>query len=656
MQVITKKQSRAIAVILAVLMLLSCFSFIQGSAYAASKGKRPYKSGDNIKNAVFYIAIDADNNGSIQDEGDKVYYYTLDEIKNFSDEVKYHYGNHGEGETSTVRGAKLSSMLENLQGFEINSTTEKWKIQYAEEDAFHASDKASKDTVKGLTDKDGDGNASGVAMPAETIIGYECKMTYDKPDANNVNDTKFNSFTTFVEASLLRAYRQTNSANTSVLKNFMGVVISESGASLSGKSGYTIKALSDDDGEMAVADDHEVSALMEGMKWPVRPQSLAYAKLSSINSLSYNGFNGVSSYVTAAADTSKVVKFYYTESPYFIVDNNGKTSKYLRSDLIEGSETTPSASSDPSNKPCYGYYQPMFYRYQGQLLSNLISPKAGQKVYLTKENGTMMDITSKIDKFFVAFSNTQSKKSSNQVEYNRKVVNYSSVKLVDLSTAQVVEAPLNEGGAGSIVESGKVPVSYDKASIVISNPVAVPAGLKAATKSYNTANLTWNRVSGASGYVVYQSTRSNGTYKAVKTITAGSTTKATVSGLKTGTNYYFKIKAYKNTVGGKLYSNYSAVKSAKPVLTKGVISKTTKIKKSKATVTWKKVAGASKYQLVYGQNKKITKGKKSVTTKSTKTTLKKLKKGKSYYVKVRAYRVVDGKRIYGPYSAVKRIK
>ena len=41
---------------------------------------------------------------------------------------------------------------------------------------------------------------------------------------------------------------------------------------------------------------------------------------------------------------------------------------------------------------------------------------------------------------------------------------------------------------------------------------------------------------------------------------------------------------------------------------------------------------------------------------SKKTTIKKLAKGKTYYVKVRAYKTVDGKKVYGAWSSVKSVK
>lgn len=70
------------------------------------------------------------------------------------------------------------------------------------------------------------------------------------------------------------------------------------------------------------------------------------------------------------------------------------------------------------------------------------------------------------------------------------------------------------------------------------------------------------------------------------------------------------------------------------------------------TVT-SKAAGASGYQVAYSTSK--NKGYKIVTSGSKKT-ISKLKKKKTYYIKVRAYKTVNGKKIYGSYSAVKKVK
>ena len=46
----------------------------------------------------------------------------------------------------------------------------------------------------------------------------------------------------------------------------------------------------------------------------------------------------------------------------------------------------------------------------------------------------------------------------------------------------------------------------------------------------------------------------------------------------------------------------------------------------------------------------------NASSKATKVTLKKLRSKKTYYVKVRAYKQVDGVRYYGPYSDIRSIK
>ena len=78
-------------------------------------------------------------------------------------------------------------------------------------------------------------------------------------------------------------------------------------------------------------------------------------------------------------------------------------------------------------------------------------------------------------------------------------------------------------------------------------------------------------------------------------------------------------------------------------------------KGKKLTVKWKKVTGAKGYQLQYAMNKKFKK-KKSVQTKKTKYTIKKLKKKKTYYIRVRAYKMNGKKKVYGKWSTVKKVK
>ena len=95
--------------------------------------------------------------------------------------------------------------------------------------------------------------------------------------------------------------------------------------------------------------------------------------------------------------------------------------------------------------------------------------------------------------------------------------------------------------------------------------------------------------------------------------------------------------------------------TVKVAAVKGV--KVKNVKKLKAVVSWKKVSKASGYE-VYRANKKKGKFKKIATIKKgsiVKYTNKKLKKKKSYFFKIRAYRVSGKKKVYGKYSSTVKV-
>ena len=85
--------------------------------------------------------------------------------------------------------------------------------------------------------------------------------------------------------------------------------------------------------------------------------------------------------------------------------------------------------------------------------------------------------------------------------------------------------------------------------------------------------------------------------------------------------------------------------------------KNVKAQKKKAAVTWKKVKDAEGYVIEYALKSNF-KGKKKVMVKkgtTLKKTVKKLKSGKRYFVRIRAYRTIGGKKIYTKYSAKKKV-
>ena len=86
--------------------------------------------------------------------------------------------------------------------------------------------------------------------------------------------------------------------------------------------------------------------------------------------------------------------------------------------------------------------------------------------------------------------------------------------------------------------------------------------------------------------------------------------------------------------------------------------KVKKLKKNRVKISWKRDKTVTGYQIAIktgskGKYKILKVLKKNKTTRFIK---KKLKKGKKYYVKVRAYKIVDNKKVYGKYSAAKKVQ
>lgn len=171
-------------------------------------------------------------------------------------------------------------------------------------------------------------------------------------------------------------------------------------------------------------------------------------------------------------------------------------------------------------------------------------------------------------------------------------------------------------------------------------------------KSTNgTTIIRWKKVINASGYKVYRAKKKKGKYELLNTTEALSYSDSSIIG---GRNYYYKVATYYKNESTTINGEASDV-----VLQVGTLKKVSlrvkNKKKSTASLSWKKVAGAKKYQIYRATRKKGKYSKIATTKKLTyKNTL--LSKKKTYYYKVRAYYVKAGKNIYGSYSNAKSIK
>ena len=181
--------------------------------------------------------------------------------------------------------------------------------------------------------------------------------------------------------------------------------------------------------------------------------------------------------------------------------------------------------------------------------------------------------------------------------------------------------------------------------------------------NYNAIQINWSKVDNVTGYQIYRSKGSANNFQLLKTINGNSTLTYKDATCLTGTKYYYRVRSYAPAFSADseseytLYSNASGCKYAAATLTKPAIKSLTAGKR-KATVKWSKITGANGY-VIYRSLKKTSNYKAVKTIKKSGTisfTNKKLKKGKRYYFKIRAYRIVSGKKVYSSYSAVKSVR
>ena len=136
--------------------------------------------------------------------------------------------------------------------------------------------------------------------------------------------------------------------------------------------------------------------------------------------------------------------------------------------------------------------------------------------------------------------------------------------------------------------------------------------------------------------------------------------------LKKGTDYTVSYKNNKSvgkatvTITGKGAYTGTITKTFKINPKSTSISKLTSPKTKQLKVTYKKVSGVTGYQVTYSTSKKFTKSTTKTTTvkgvSKLSKTVKSLKKGKTYYVKVRTYKTVGGTKYYSSYTSAKKIK
>lgn len=189
----------------------------------------------------------------------------------------------------------------------------------------------------------------------------------------------------------------------------------------------------------------------------------------------------------------------------------------------------------------------------------------------------------------------------------------------------------------------------------------------AEVRGYGLIHMNYSTLPGATGYKVYRAESKNASYKVI-----GSTRFSgfTDYGRSIGKVYYYKVRAYKNVNGEKVYSKYSPVFSYR-ILIPGPKVKSVQMKSSSAvTAKWEasltskhdkeyyaKFVGTSEPKFigykVYYSNQRYGNYKlvKTVNGRyNTNTTIKVSPSSEEHYIKVKAGFSFNGKKYYGAIS------
>ena len=175
------------------------------------------------------------------------------------------------------------------------------------------------------------------------------------------------------------------------------------------------------------------------------------------------------------------------------------------------------------------------------------------------------------------------------------------------------------------------------------------SGVKLGGRAADALRINWTKNANADGYIVemYQGNK----WVRVAKITNNSTTTFRKAGLKAGTVYKFRVKAYKMYDRTAAYSEYSATVTARtnPSVIKG--AKLGGRAADALRINWSKNASADGYIVEMYQGGKWVRVAK--ITNSNTTTFRKvgLKASTVYKFRVRAYKMSGKTALYGNYSA-----
>ncbi|MDY3375514.1 MAG: GH25 family lysozyme [Terrisporobacter othiniensis] len=470
------------------------------------------------------------------------------------------------------------------------------------------------------TDK---GNINGIGTSSEPAY-FDMNYTYLKPTNNQTSSNKIDLSSSSVSEISSKTYTGsaiepsfTVTLNNKILKENEDYTVTYSNNISIGTAKILIKGIGNYVGEKTIT--FKIVA-------PTTSKiNLSSASVSEISSKSYTG---------SAIKPSVTVKV------------NGKTLSLNKDYTVTYSNNISVGTAKILIKGTGNYTGEKTITFK-------IIPKKISKVSLSKKTTNSLTLSwNKLDDV-TGYKIYKYDSKSEDYEYLKTIKGASTTSFTDSNLTDATVYKYKVRGYKTV--DGNAYNGFISNSFAESTKVKTVSNLNLKTRNATSLELSWDKVKNADGYRIYRLDTNTDTYKLVKTINNNTTTSYKHSNLVSATNYYYKVKAFKYLNGSNRYSDYSSrLKATTRPLQPSVILNSTKSKSIK--VSWTNISKrATGYEVRMSTSKNGTFNSIGTTTNTSFTKVN-LTKGKTYYFKIRAYRIVDGQKIYSLYSGIESIK
>ena len=190
------------------------------------------------------------------------------------------------------------------------------------------------------------------------------------------------------------------------------------------------------------------------------------------------------------------------------------------------------------------------------------------------------------------------------------------------------------------------------------NPASV-SGLKIGGTAKDALRLNWNTVSGAEGYII-EKYEAN-TWKRIARLEGGKTATYRTEGLKAGTSYRFRMRAFGFDGSTAIYGEYKEITgktdAAAPVAPTVTVGAMTGVKiggraDNALRLNWDKNTGASGYIIEQNQNGTWIRIARIGENSTTTYRVEKLSAGRTYQFRIRGFGFQGSTPVYGNFTYV----